>query len=62
LDIGTMLDQDGIAIRTGHHCAQPVMRRYGVSATARLSVGVYNTRADIDAFMASLTKTLALLR
>jgi len=62
LDIGTMLDQDGIAIRTGHHCAQPVMRRYGVSATARLSVGVYNTRADIDTFMASLMKTLMLLR
>ncbi len=62
LDIGTMLDQDGIAIRTGHHCAQPVMRRYGVSATARLSVGIYNTREDIDVFKASLSRVLTILR
>jgi cysteine desulfurase/selenocysteine lyase len=48
-DIGTILDQQGIAIRTGHHCAQPVMDRFGVPATARASVALYNTRADIDA-------------
>ncbi len=48
-DIGTVLDQDGVAIRTGQHCAQPVMDRYGIPATARISFGLYNTRADIDA-------------
>jgi hypothetical protein len=43
------LDQAGVAIRTGQHCAQPVMDRYGIPATARISFGLYNTRADIDA-------------
>jgi cysteine desulfurase/selenocysteine lyase len=47
-DIGTILDQEGIAVRTGHHCTQPVMDRYGVPATARASLGVYNTRADLE--------------
>jgi len=47
-DIGTILDQRGVAIRTGHHCAQPVMDRFGLSATARASFGMYNTREDID--------------
>ena len=48
-DIGTVLDQQGIAIRTGHHCAQPVMQRFGVDATARASFGLYNTKEEIDA-------------
>ena len=48
-DIGTILDQQGIAVRTGHHCAQPVMDRFGVPATVRASFAVYNTRAEIDA-------------
>jgi cysteine desulfurase / selenocysteine lyase len=48
-DVGTVLDQAGVAIRTGQHCAQPVMDRYGIPATARISFGLYNTRADIDA-------------
>ncbi len=48
-DIGTILDRDGVAIRTGQHCAQPVMDRYGVPATARASFGLYNTRDDVDA-------------
>jgi cysteine desulfurase/selenocysteine lyase len=47
-DIGTILDQEGIAIRTGHHCAQPVMHRFGVEATARASFGLYNTKEEID--------------
>jgi cysteine desulfurase/selenocysteine lyase len=47
-DIGTILDQEGIAVRTGHHCCQPVMDRYGVPATARASLGVYNTRAELE--------------
>jgi cysteine desulfurase/selenocysteine lyase len=55
-DIGTVLDQEGIAIRTGQHCAQPVMDRYGVSATARASFGLYNTRSDVEALVAGLRK------
>lgn len=47
-DIGTILDQQGIAIRTGHHCAQPTMRRFGIPATARASLSFYNNREDID--------------
>ena len=48
-DAGTILDQEGIAIRTGHHCAQPVMERYGVTATCRASLAFYNTREELDA-------------
>ncbi len=55
-DIGTILDQEGVAVRTGHHCAQPVMDRFGVPATSRASLGVYNTRADIDALVAALAR------
>ncbi|MDH3689362.1 MAG: cysteine desulfurase [Gammaproteobacteria bacterium] len=47
-DVGTILDHQGIAIRTGHHCAMPVMKRYGVAATARASLALYNTREDLD--------------
>jgi cysteine desulfurase/selenocysteine lyase len=50
-DIGTILDEDGIAIRAGHHCAQPLMRRLGVPATGRVSFAAYNTSADIDALV-----------
>jgi cysteine desulfurase/selenocysteine lyase len=53
-DVGTILDQHGIAVRTGHHCAQPVMERYGVPATVRASFALYNTRADVDALMRGL--------
>ncbi len=53
-DIGTIVDQEGVAIRTGHHCCQPVMARYGVPATARASLGVYNNRSDIDALVRAL--------
>jgi cysteine desulfurase/selenocysteine lyase len=55
-DIGTIVDQEGIAIRTGHHCAQPVMDRFGVPATARASLAFYNTREEIDALVNSLHK------
>ena len=55
-DIGTILDSDGVAIRTGHHCAQPAMERFGVPATSRASIGLYNTTADIDALARSLNK------
>ncbi len=53
-DVGTVLDQDGIAIRTGHHCAQPVMKRFGVPAMARASLAVYNTKAEVDALVAGV--------
>lgn len=55
-EIGTALDLEGIAIRVGHHCAQPVMTRYGLAATARASLGLYNTREDLDALVAGLGK------
>ena len=55
-DIGTVLDREGIAIRTGHHCAQPLMQRLGIAATARASLGIYNTRADLEALAAGLEK------
>ena len=60
-DIGTILDREGIAVRTGHHCAQPVMQRYGVPATARASVAFYNTREDVDALVAGLHRVLEVL-
>jgi cysteine desulfurase/selenocysteine lyase len=53
-DIGTILDTEGIAIRAGHHCAQPVMQRFNVSATVRASFGVYNTAAEIDRLVEGL--------
>lgn len=53
-DLATILDSHGIAIRAGHHCAQPLMRRLGVSATARASFYVYNTRSDVDALAEGL--------
>jgi cysteine desulfurase/selenocysteine lyase len=55
-DIGTILDREGIAIRTGHHCCMPLMRRFGVAATARASLAFYNTRAEIDALVRSLAQ------
>jgi cysteine desulfurase/selenocysteine lyase len=55
-DIGTILDQEGVAIRTGHHCTQPVMHRLGVPATARASLAFYNTRDEIDTLIAALGK------
>jgi cysteine desulfurase/selenocysteine lyase len=55
-DIGTILDQEGIAIRTGHHCAQPVMQRFGIPATARASFGLYNTREDVNALVRGLER------
>ncbi len=61
-DIGTILDHQGIAIRAGHHCAMPVMRRFGVPATARASFGMYNTRAEADSLIAAISKTREIIR
>ncbi|MDP6581544.1 MAG: cysteine desulfurase [Vicinamibacterales bacterium] len=55
-DIGTIVDTEGVAIRTGHHCTQPVMERFGVPATARASLAMYNTTEEIDHLVAALTK------
>jgi cysteine desulfurase / selenocysteine lyase len=55
-DAGSILDYEGVAVRTGHHCAQPVMDRFGVPATIRASLGVYNSRADIDALVRGIRK------
>ena len=55
-DIGTILDADGIAIRAGHHCAQPLMARMGLAATARASFAAYNTRDEVDALVDGLQR------
>ena len=59
LDIGTKLDLEGIAIRTGHHCCQPLMHRFGIPGTARASFAIYNTTEEVDAFAATLKKIVA---
>ncbi len=61
-DIGTILDREGVAIRTGHHCAQPLMNRLGVAATARASLACYSTRQDIDALVTGLGKVQEVFR
>ncbi|AYC32784.1 cysteine desulfurase [Pseudomonas cavernae] len=61
-DIGTVLDREGIAIRTGHHCAQPLMQRFGLAATARASLGCYSTEQDIDALVTGLAKVRELFQ
>ena len=60
-DLGVLLDSQGVAIRTGHHCAMPVMTRFGVAGTARASFAFYNTREDVDRFFAALAKALEIL-
>jgi cysteine desulfurase/selenocysteine lyase len=60
-DLGTVLDREGIAIRTGHHCAQPVMTRYGLAATARASFALYSTKAEVDALVAGVEKAKRML-
>jgi cysteine desulfurase/selenocysteine lyase len=61
-DIGTVLDREGIAIRTGHHCAQPVMDRFKLPATARASFGLYNTREEVDALIRAIHKVIGMFR
>jgi cysteine desulfurase/selenocysteine lyase len=55
-DVGTVLDQEGIAVRTGHHCSQPVMQRFHIPATTRASFALYNTREDVDALVRGIEK------
>jgi cysteine desulfurase/selenocysteine lyase len=61
-DIGTIVDREGVAIRTGHHCAMPVMERFGVPATARASFAFYNDYADVDRLIAGLTRAVEIFR
>ena len=61
-DVGTILDQEGVAVRTGHHCAQPVMDRFGVPATTRASLAFYNTRCEIDALVSGIKKVIEVFR
>jgi cysteine desulfurase/selenocysteine lyase len=60
-DVGALLDQQGVAVRTGHHCAMPLMERFGVSATTRASLAFYNTREDIDTLHRAILKARDLL-
>jgi cysteine desulfurase / selenocysteine lyase len=55
-DVGTILDHHGVAVRAGHHCAMPVMQRFGIPATVRVSIALYNTHQDIDALIEGLGK------
>ena len=61
-DLGMLLDKTGIAVRTGHHCADPVMEHYNIPGTVRISFGIYNTMEEIDRFMEALEKCIAMLR
>ena len=61
-DVGTLLDQLGVAVRTGHHCTQPIMDRYGIPGTVRASFAVYNTREEVDLFIAALNRVLPMLQ
>ncbi len=61
-DIGTIVDREGVAIRTGHHCAQPVMKRFGVPATARASFAFYNTKEEVDALVRALLKVREIIK
>ena len=61
-DLGTLLDQMGVAVRTGHHCCQPLMARFGITGTVRASFALYNTAADVEELAKATTKALAMLR
>jgi cysteine desulfurase / selenocysteine lyase len=60
-DVAPILDHEGIAVRDGHHCAQPLMERFGVTATLRASLGMYSTQAEIDALIRALAKAREML-
>jgi cysteine desulfurase/selenocysteine lyase len=61
-DVGTLLDQMGIAVRTGHHCAQPLMARFQIPGTIRASFGAYNTMQEVDALAAGVERASRMLR
>jgi cysteine desulfurase/selenocysteine lyase len=59
-DVGQLLDAKGIAVRTGHHCTQPLMQRFGLEGTVRASFAVYNSRAEVEVFAQTVTKIASL--
>lgn len=61
-DIGLLIDQLGVAIRTGHHCAQPLLHHFGVEATCRASFAAYNTLEEVDTFVAALNRVIGMVR
>lgn len=61
-DLGTLVDQEGVAIRTGHHCTQPVMQHFNIPATSRASLTMYNTKEEIDILVKAIERTKALFR
>jgi len=61
-DVGTLLNEDGVAVRTGHHCAQPIMQRFGIPATSRASFAFYNTHAEVDALVAGIKRVQKVFR
>ena len=61
-DLGILLDNQGVAVRTGHHCTQPLMNRFGIPGTTRASFAMYNTKDEIDVLIAGLHKAIKLLR
>ena len=61
-DVGTILDFSGVAVRTGHHCAQPLMEHFGVTSTTRASLGLYTTRAELDRLVTGLQKVVEMFR
>ena len=61
-DVSTVLDEQGVCVRSGHHCAQPLMGVLGIPACARISIGVYTTKEDIDKFLAALQKAKKVFR
>ena len=61
-DVGMILDKLGVAIRTGHHCAEPVMTHYDVSGMCRASIGMYNTREEVDALVAGVRRAVMMLK
>lgn len=62
LDIGIMLDTMGVAVRTGQHCTEPLMNRFGIPGTVRASFAVYNTKEEVDIFIESLRRVIKILR
>ena len=60
-DVGVLLDRQGVAVRTGHHCAEPLIDHLGVPGTVRASVGLYNTKEDVDTFITALKKAIMML-
>jgi cysteine desulfurase/selenocysteine lyase len=61
-DVGAIIDKLGIAVRTGHHCAQPIMNYFGIPGTIRASFAFYNTKEEIDSMIEALKKALSMLR